>query len=391
MIVLAVALPLVLAVGPFVWLRRAVGSAVAAPVSVAWGAFLMALAGALSAYAGSTVALAFIGVFTAIASAVAVLRVPLVHRPPHGKRESLVNRAFGIFLLVIAAGVLLVYLWANAVHPPVLADTIFKWSGPARGLGPVQGFPLRLSAMYYALADTDLGWKFLWSALNLLPWLALFGMLRGSGRGLLAAGGAVLAVTVAFSALFWGSSGQPFLFLAGVIMLLWACLEDRDDAGFVMAWPLVFIAVWSGPFWAALAAMPLAAAYADAQRKPEHRGLAAIAAAVLAAYWLAQLRPAWPLLGDIVPYYARDAWNTARYGPLTYLTAAFLLRSIWMGRKHVTALVATVVMLVVFALELASRKQPDLQVLLHIDGNQMFLCVLVIAWFLAVLPAPRRT
>lgn len=370
--------------GAVPWLVTALPASLALANAVAVGAVLLALAGAVVP-AGTVAWVGGAAVGLALWGGALYLRArhPLVKLVREERRESLANQVVAWFLMGLLGFIAGLYLWANAVHPPVLADTIFHWSGPARGLGPENGFPIRLSKLYYALADTDLGWKFLWSWLNLLPWAVLFGALRYQGRGRLAAAGAALVPALSFSLLFWGSSGQPYLFLTGVLLLAWAWLLENRRLGLYMAWPALAILVWSGPYWGALAAVPLLAFASRLEHAKAFRWSAGVAAVALLAWWAGSIDPQWKLTADIVKYYARDAWNTARYGPLVYMTFAFVLRDVGRRRAAFTAVAGIVATLFIFTVELSARDAKAVDVLLHVTGNQLFACVLFVGWFLA--------
>jgi hypothetical protein len=284
---------------------------------------------------------------------------------------------------------LLVYLWANLVHPPILAETLFKWSGPARGLGPVFGLPLRFSAYYYALAHTDVGWKFLWSLLSLLPLFVTGAALYAQSRGISAVAGSMLGGALSFSFLFWGSTGQPDLFLAGVVTLLWwSALTPWPGRGSVF-WPATLVLVWSGAFWGALAVPALLASASRKDAVPAFRATEAIAATFLLVRWAWGLSPDWRLWNDIVGYFARDAWNIARYGPLTYLAFAFFLRTVRVGRSAAVTAGMAVSTLSLFVIELSSRAAPSQAVLIHVAGNRLFTCVLLITWFVVMYEGGR--
>ena len=133
MIPFALLLPLLYATAPFFWLRRSFGSSIALPIAFAWGALLMALAGALTVWLpGVPAAATLLGVSGALFGFLAMRR-PLPERTRTERRESIANRIFGVLILLHVIAIAMVYLWANAVHPPVLSDTLFRWSGPARG------------------------------------------------------------------------------------------------------------------------------------------------------------------------------------------------------------------------------------------------------------------
>lgn len=387
----ALALVVFALTGAIPWLTTALPLSLALASAVASGALVLAVAGALvPAGAAGWVAGAGLGLAAWGAAFYLRARHPLVRLAREERRESLANQAVAWFLLVLLGFIAGLYLWANAVHPPVLADTIFHWSGPARGLGAANGFAVRLSQYYYALADTDLGWKFLWSWLNLLPWAVLYGALRYQGRGRLAAAGAALVPALSFSLLFWGSSGQPFLFLTGVLLLAWAWLLEHRRMGLYMAWPALAVLVWSGPFWGALAAVALLAYASRLEHHKAFRWSAAAAAVALLVWWASAIEPQWRLTDDVVRYYARDAWNTARYGPLVYMTVAFFLRSLGRQRIVWTSVAGIAASLAIFTLDLSARDGKSLEILLHVTGNQLFACVLFLGWFLAAITSRPR-
>lgn len=387
----AVALIVFALAGAVPWLLTALPVSLALASSVVSGALVLALAGAVVP-AGMTAWLILAALAVAAWGGSFYLRTrhPLVRLVREERRESIANQAIAWFLLLLLGFITGLYLWANAVHPPVLADTIFYWSGPARGLGVAKGFAVRLSQLYYALADTDLGWKFLWSWLNLLPWVVLYGALRYQGRGRLAAAGAALVPALSFSLLFWGSSGQPYLFLTGVLMLAWAWLLEHRRMGLYMAWPALAILVWSSPYWGALAAVALLAYASRLEHHKAFRWSAAATAVALLAWWAMSIEPQWQLTGAIVKYYARDAWNTGRYGPLVYMSVAFFLRSLGRQRIVWTSVAGVIATLAIFTLDLSARKADSLEILLHVTGNQMFACVLFVGWFLAAITSRPR-
>lgn len=393
-IVAGILFPILLGLAWLPWLTTGFRRSLAAPLAVLFGAMTAALAG----WGGSAVKLdmwpmAVITLLLTLAAGLGLrLRFPLsAPTAPQleGGPEALPFRlaTWGFAAALSAVGI--IYLWANALHPPVLAGSIFHWSGPARGLGAIFGFPLRLSATYYQFSASDLGWKYLWSVLNLLPWLAIFAALREQGKTRAAAAAAALVPMLSFSLLFWASAGYPDLFLSGCVILLWlfAFSTEEKQRLFLLA-PALVIA-WAGPFWGALAGIGLLCAAVVEREKP-FRGLWTVVALFFLLRWAASSTPDWARAKDVALYLGRDAWNTARYGALFYLIVAIILRRGALHRESAMVLLAIAATLLVTIVDISGRSEKILDVLLHVDGNRAFACALLIAWPLALRLWPTR-
>jgi hypothetical protein len=389
-------LPLLVSAAYFPWLRTGANR----PWSVSLALVLGTLTTALLGWLGTSFGLGpwltgAAALLVSMAAGVALrLRLPLLSEAtpvdPPAKESAPFQLGAWIFGLVLTA-LGAIFLWANAVHPPVLAGTLFHWSGPARGLGVIFGFPLRLSAAYYQFSTSDIGWKFLWSALSLLPWFAVAGALREQGKSRLATAAATLIPALAFALLFWASSGYPDLFLTGCVILVWTSALAEDRARRLLIIPPLLIIAWSGAYWGALAAIALLCASATERENILFRWIWTILAIALLARWAHLSTPDWHRSKAIVLYLARDAWNTARYGALAYLIAAVLARRFAFFREHALVLAGILATLVILALDVSGRSEADLQILLHVEANRAFACALLIAWPLALRLWPSRS
>ena len=294
------------------------------------------------------------------------------------------------------AFILFVYLWANGVqppslyqaafpwgedvHPPNLYSALFEWSDPARTGDQVRGFALSLSAFYLQFADSDLGWKFLWSVLGLFPWLALFGGLRELGVRPAAAVLAVAGPAGSVAALFWGSTGHPDLFLSGcVLMLFFLAATPRPLGRWLLPLGLLIL-FWSGPLWAALGTLMGLAGTAMRPGSSAQRGLWAGAAVIVLAYWGWVTSFGGELFGATAAYLAWDAFHIARYGVMAYLILAVAVR--YGNREHLQALAAGVALpLLVVMLESTSREGMEI---IRIDGTRLLTVALLLGWGVAL-------
>ncbi len=291
---------------------------------------------------------------------------------------------WGLVLLGIGLPLVLLYLWLNAIRPPMLVGAIFDWSAPARnGTG---GFtlPHLLSGAWYALDASDLGWKWLWSVFSLLPLAALYGGLRGAGHARPWAATAVLGPLFAFSVLFWGSSGYPDLFLAGNVLLPVMLTRRRETAPLV--WIPLAVLIWSGPLWAGWGAAALIAAGPLGEpRSPAARTALALAGLLLVT-WIAGGAFAAERVPQTALYLARDAWNTARYGPLVYGAAAAAL--FYAGRAHGRIGAGALVLLAVLIIDVTGRPGATFDIALRLEGSRSLAAALVVLWGWAFATAP---
>lgn len=382
-----IALPFVLAGACLPWLAARLPAAWVAGNAVAWGALLLAVLG----MAGVPAKMAWLPIVLAaglLAAGALALRKRLPATPVAPPASSGFARWFAWLALAAIAGVVVMFLWANAIHPPILSEAVFGWSAPARGLAPGGSLPLRLSGYYYLFSPSDLGWKFLWAVLSLLSGTAVYGALRMLGaRPVRAVAGVALPAT-AFAVLFWGSTGFPDLFATGVIVIAWGWVLSRHPLRRYAVWPAIAAAAWTGPLWGALAAIPLVVLGIREKDDVLLKRAAWVAAVLLAAYWGYALRPQWDRLLPIATYLGRDAWNTARYGALFYVSALLLLIDVRARTLAAGLMAAMAAGFGVAILDLSARHAEKIEVLLHVEGNRMLTMLGVLTVFLALALRP---
>ncbi len=355
-------------------------------LAVVGGALLTALVGAvLAATSLQTGWVASSILPLAVALGLRARRLLPAPVPEVATESSVGDRALRIVAVAFLAVVAVPFLWANLIRPPILAGAIFDWSAPAR-FEPAAGvFPHALSSVYYRMAASDLGWKLIqvFLGMTLLP--ALYGL--GVAAGLTRAKALLAAVAplTSLSLLFWASSGYPDVFFTACIVLA-VTLTLKPQAR-VQATALIpfSVLVWTGPFWAMLAALGILLARRAETAIPAW--LAGGAVVVFGGWWLAGAGIEWNRVPALAAYLGRDLFNPARYGVLGYATLASTLAlasprraATWLGVPLLFALVC-------LQTAVPSELAPELAV--RFDGNRLLSAGLVLMWALALANTDR--
>lgn len=324
----------------------------------------------------------FVSIGVAVVAGAVIWHVmPAVNRPPllegSGWRKSGLLVLFGLSLLAV------IFLWANALHPPLLASAIFDWSAPAREGRAFWPLPLTVSRYYYALSMDDGGWKWLWALLSLVPWLGLYGAARMCGSSTLSSALLVAAPAGSFSLLFWGSSGHPDLFAAGAIGLASLGVRQGDRIGLIEAALGCLFAAACGGVWTAITGASLIAW--GVRCRTRHQALAAVVAGsalLLIWAWLA------PVVVDRVPqillFLARDAWNPAKYGPIAYVLLVLYVKEARWQRSWSVSVLMPFIFVGLIAADLSSRMAAALDVTLRLDGSRLLAATLLLSLFFAL-------